>query len=365
MNSVQPDSVVRAEQKLLEAELLRTQEAHQDLDDERKRRTFLVASLVSVIVGVVGYFVSGVYGMRLRYPSLFRWYEAMRREKVQGKGRHNYSLYEVCTAANFAAAHQLFNMLLIWKALHPAAANFLLFTVEYFGEKALKDPKMTLTALHWAGSRDQTGYDRLVGPTGWASTGCAEGRTLEEKQEALIRNWNAGAEQNIWYPLLPQPVDETSKRAFLSVPMIAELFSDSSSTGGAASACDPQAFAMRSKLGQLYDGGLCNVAFEATRDDQSAADLFNSYFSVHANPTASESCDGAASAGAAQGALSGGAMGTVFLQIAGDLIPGKGAALMFRKVIGTIVVSSTAAVAGGVTSAAAAKERCRRDGGAS
>lgn len=358
--NVSMDAVLAAQSMENRATQLETQVSKNALSDDRKHRAFFVAGVASILVGVVCYFASGIYGMKMRYPHLFAWYEGMRRDKVQGAGRHDFSLYQVCTAANFAAAQQLFNLLLVWKDLHPAAANFLLFTIEYFDEKAKKDPKKRLTALHWAGSGAQTGFEKLTGPTGWASTGCATA-TLEQKKETLIANWNRSADENIWYHMLPQPVDASSKRAFLSVPMIAELYSDSATTGGAASACDPESF-RESKLGLLFDGGLCNVAFyEGTKANEDSADLFNDYFAVHDNPNAYESCNGAAAAGAVQGAMSGGMSGLMFLQMAEGALPGPVGIL--TKLAGAGVVAGGMAAASGATSAAAAQARCRRSGG--
>ena len=342
------DSVLRSEAMGNKALRFETQLQKQDLDDERKRRSMTVGIVLTVVVGVVTYFLSGIYGMSRRYPHLFAWYDGMRREKAQGQGRHDFSMYQVCTASDFGAAASMFNLLLIWKALHPAAAQFLMYTVEYYEQKAKADPKQRLTALHWAGSRAQTNYQKLLGPKGWASTGCSTG-TLEQKKATLIKNWNSGAAENLWYDLLPKPVDETGKLAFLSVPMIQELYSDSGTAGGAITACDEDAFAT-SKLGRLFDGGLCNAAFEATSDDASAADLFNEYFAVHDNPTATQSCEGAAQAGAVQGAMSGGMAGAMLIPILGPF--------------GAVLVGVGAAVAGGITSANAAKASCKRSGGA-
>ena len=368
------DSVLRSEAMSNKAVNFGTQLQKQDLDDERKRRSMIVATVLTVVVGVVTYFVSGIYGMSKRYPHLFRWYDAMRSEKVQGQGRHDFSMYQVCTASDFGAAASMLNLLLVWKALHPAAAQFLMYTVEYYEQKAKADPKQRLTALHWAGGRAQTNYQKLLGPKGWASTGCSTG-TLEQKKATLIQNWNSGAAENLWYDLLPKPVDETGKLGFLSVPMIQELYSDSGTTGGAITACDEEGFAT-SKLGRLFDGGLCNAAFKATSDDASAADLFNEYFAVHDNPTASQDCAGAAQAGAVQGAMSGGMAGMMALQMMpfGLGRVAKGASLLARavkfvgpaaiKLGGAATIAGGAAVAGGITSANAAKASCKRSGGA-
>ena len=356
--SVSLDSLKRAESVNTKALTFQAEMGVKDLVDERKRRAFALAAAASVLVGIVSYFVSGIYGMKMRYPRLFRWYDRMRAEKEQGEGRHDFSLYQVCTAANFQAAQQLLNLLLVWRDLRFPPANFLLFTIDYFDRKSASDPKAALTSLHWSGSRAQTKYDKLVGPSGWASTGCATG-TLEQKKATLISNWNAGKDENIWYHMLPKPVDEASKLAFLSVPMIAELYTDSSSSGGSVSACDPETFANDSKLGRLFDGGLCNVAFMSTRSDQASADLFNEYFATHYNASVSQSCNGAASAGGFQGAMSGGMSGLMLLQMMPPL-PGP---LGLLKVGAALAVTAGATAAGAATSAAAAKARCKRDDG--
>lgn len=362
------DRLVKMEDQLVSAEHLGAKIESVTLKDERNWHHYVLFTIVSLVLSIVSFYVSGIRGMRTRYPHLFAWYDAMRKEKVQGKGAHDYSLYQVCTAANYTATQNLLDTLLIWPSLHFAAANFLLYTIEFFrqrtgstktkgGTSGKSEP--FLTSVHWCGSREQTGYSKLTGPDGWASVGCATG-TLEQKKETLIGNWNRSAsEGNPWYTMLPQPVDADSKRAFLSVPIIAELYTDSSSTGGAASACDPASFA-QSKIAQLYDGGLCNVAFVATRANQTSAQLFNEYFSVDDSPQVRPSCSGATAAGATQGAVTGATTG---LMLAG-LIPGAGAIAAAVKVGATVAVSVAAAAAGGATSAAAAKEKCERDDGA-
>lgn len=349
------DSVMRAEEMSNRALNFETQLQKRDLDDERKRRAMIIGIVVSVIVSIVSYFVSGITGMAMRYPDLFDWYRSMKREKVQGQGMHDYSLYQVCTAADFTAAQQLMNLLLIWEDLHEAAAEFLMYTIEYFEIKAAKDPKMRLNALHWSGSGAQTGYEKLLGPTGWASTGCSTG-TLDQKKETLCANWNAGKDENPWYNLLPKPLDDTSKRAFLSIPMIAELWSDSSVTGGAASACDPASFAT-TKIGMLFDGGLCKVAHMSTKSDESAGSLFNSFFATNVDPKATPSCDGAAQAGAFQGATTGAMTGMMMA----TMIPGIG---MYAKVGAALFATAGLGAAGAVTSANAAKAKCKKTGGA-
>lgn len=349
------DSVLRAEGMLHKAYQFETQLQRQDLIDERKRRSFVIGVVLSVLVGIVAYFVTSVYGMKMRYPHLFAWYEAMRNEAVQGRGKHNFGLYQVCVSADYQIAARMLNMLFIWQGyLRQPAANFLMYSIEYFEKWHSQYPhnRSKLTALHWAGSRQQTSFDKLFGPNGWVSTGCSTG-TLEEQKETLIANWNRGRDENIWYYMLPQPVDETSKRAFLSVPMIAELLSDSTKTGGAPSACslkDSDTFAFGAKIGQLFDGGLCNVADLATSANQAAADLFNECFATHDDATPRPSCKGAVSAAATSGSMSGVMTGIML----GQSIEGKSAIFLSTIIMGAL---------GGVTSAAAANQRCNADGG--
>ena len=343
------DSVLRAEDIEAKALSLQTQVEKQDYLDEHKRRRVVVTTVLTIVVSIVTYFVTGVLGMSQRYPHLFRWYNAMRKEKVQGLGMHNFSLYQVCTAAEYEIFQNFMNLIAAWKALSMPAANFLMYTIEYFqrwAEAHADNPRAKLTALHWSGSKEQTQYHKLLNKDGWASTGCATG-TLEQKKETLIRNWNRGKDENIWYWMLPQPVDEDSKQRFLSVPMIAALYSDSSSTGAAASACDPDEFQV-SHLGQLFDGGLCNVAHLATNRDKSSADLFNEYFAIHHNPVAMPSCDGAIRAAATQGGMSGGMTGMML----GDLV-GKE-----NEMIGKLLFGGILALAGGATNAIGKREDC-------
>ena len=351
------DSLLRADRLQQQGIALLDTVAADNLKDQRHAQKMTVAIVCTVVSTVIMYFVTGILGMKSRYPHLFTWYDAMRAEKVQGAGKHDYSLYQVCTAADFTAAQSMLNMLLVWHDLHFAPANFLMFCISYFGDKAKKEPKAKLTALHWAGSRAQTGYEKLLGEKGWASTGCSTA-SLGAKKQNLVNNWNAGKDENIWYHLLPQPTDGASTQAFLSVPMIAELYTDSSK-GGAATTCDADAFAT-SKIAQLYDGGLCNVAFVNTESGTSAGDLFNGYFEVDVNPSVSVSCGGAVAAAATQGATSGAMSGMMLL----GLVPGMKSVSMAYKGIGMLVASGGFAAANAAASGAAAKERCAEQGGA-
>ena len=343
-----------------------------ELRSQRRRHAIIVGTVLTLVVGVVSYFASGIYALRYQYPELFRWYDRMRREKVQGAGRHNYSMYQVVAAANYSAAYAMLNLALVWRNLDFQGANFLMQCVTYFEAKAARDPRAKLTAIHWAGDGTQSNFAKLLGDRGWASTGCAGGATtLEAKQRALVDNWNASKDAgNPWYYLLPQPVDDGGRRAFLSMPMIAELYAADATTHGTDSACNANEFS-QSRIGLLFSGGLCHVAFTETARDESAADIFNKYFEVTAAPAVLPSCRGAAAAGATQGAMSGAMTGLMLV----GMIPGLGpeakagveaaaaARMAFGKALAAIAFGGGAAAVGGITSANAARERCQQQSG--
>jgi hypothetical protein len=322
-----------------------------DAADEARRRLQVRLVVLGLIGGIVMYFVAGIYGLRFRYPHLFDWHDGMRRETTQGQGAHNFSMYHVATAADYTPVSDLLG-LFVWTNLSMPGANFLMMCIEFFAKQAATDPKAKLTALHWAGSGEQTQFAKLGGEKGWASGGCSTG-TVQEKQQTLVANWNRSEKEgNIWYHLLPKPVDATGTQAFLSIPMIQELFSDSQATGGTADACSAS-FEI-SKIGMLFNGGLCYVAFEeGSRSNASAADLFNTFFATHVSVR--QSCDGSARAGFVNGAVS---TGSAMAFLAPMLeVPGgpyvKGAALLAMTVGGGLI--------GGVAQQNADRETCQHE----
>lgn len=325
--------------------------ARQDRTEASTRRKHAVLITLGLVVGVMLYFASGIYGMRWRYPHMFAWHEGMRAAVAAGKqprplGQHAFSMYQVCTAANFTPAQSLMELLLVWKHLSFEGANFVLYTIQHFQIMKQKDKSVELTSLHFAGSGAQTQYEKLLGPKGWASGGCGTD-TLAQRKQTLCDNWNRSAKEgNIWYDLLPKPTDATGRERFLSIPMIRDLYTDSDTTGGAANACDTTSF-FTSRIGMLYSGGICNVAFNATAADDSAAKIFRDYFS--SDISVLQSCGGAASAAAVQGAISTGGMGLCMMGMFEPPIAGA---------IIAAVTTVAGAVAGGVTGAAAAREQC-------
>ena len=159
-----------------------------------------------------------------------------------------------------------------------------------------------------------------------------------------MKNWLASADENIWFHILPQPTDESGRAAWLSIPMIAELYSDNQVTGAAENACDDSFWT--SKIATLFTGGLCGVAYAETSAAQSASDLWREYFASHV--TVRPSCKGEVAAGAAQGAMSLGGTSMMVGMLMGP------AAMAVTSLIGFGVGAAVGAATGG----AAAKEQC-------
>lgn len=327
-----------------------------DATDEARRRMQTRLTVLGVIAGIVMYFVAGVYGLRFRYPHLFKWHDGMRAEATQGQAPHNFSMYHVATAADYTPV-ATFMGLLMWTNLSAPGANFLMMCIEHFARLSAKDPKAKLTALHWAGSGAQTHFDKLGGEKGWASGGCASGGTVEDKKQTLVANWNRSAKEgNIWYHMLPKPVDGAGTDKFLSIPMIQELFSDSKETGGTADACSDGFFI--STIGLLFNGGLCHYAFEeGTRSNASAAELFNRCFAT--SVSVRQSCEGAHTSGVVNGAVSTGSTMAFLVPMMKAPMPGRIGMAMKAGAALTMVVGG--AFIGGAAQGDADRETCQNE----
>lgn len=317
-----------------------------DIADDERQRYITRMIVFGVVLSIIAFFAARIYTMRFRYPHMFRWYDRMRKEKVQGKGMHNFSMSQVATTATYTPVADMMSLLMAWDSINYASANFLMMCIEHFSILQKTEPKAVLTSLHWCGTGNQTLYDKLMGENGWASPGCTATDDAKTKKANLVKNWNASKDENIWYYLLPQPVgDDVDK--FLNIPMIQELWSNSSDTGGTADPCDSSSF-FDSSIAILFDGGLCNVAMKHSESNRSASDLFRIYFA--SDVAVKQSCEGSAKAGAVEGGI-GAAMNGLF---AGTGMGG-----------GTVGIASAGlmAIIGGIagyqTGGDAAKEKCQ------
>lgn len=348
--------------------------AQRDNIAEKKQRRAIFMTVVAIVGGLVAYFATSIYGQAWRYPTAFKWYETHVKthpHSVENTGKRiNYSILQVATACTFVPAQTMMELFLIWPHLRLDCALFLMMSVTHFvrlneqnaqQHVKTKNPYTQFGAIHWIGVGDDSPlYKALLGDKGWASGGCATS-TLESRQQTLVDNWNSGKDQNPWYYLLPQPTDAAGRQAFLSMPMIRELFAQSAVTGGAENACEQTFFT--SKIAMLFSGGLCKVAQYETSSSKSAADIFNMYFATRV--IVEQNCSGAVRAGALSSGVSAGVSGaTMGAMMAGSLKVMVGVVstgpLIALTVGTTLVTGLVTGIAGGLAGAAAAKEQCNQ-----
>tara|TARA_B100000683_G_scaffold202560_1_gene195948 strand:- start:178 stop:1299 length:1122 start_codon:yes stop_codon:yes gene_type:complete len=318
----------------------------------KSAKDWRLATIVS-IVGLISFFFGNIFMRRFQFPDLFAWYDRMSTDKYGGRyGRGAapfYSMYQVTTCMQFAPVGWVLNGLTIWPPLQRNASIFLSLCVSYFLSRGVE-----LTSLHWNGRAAQTNAKMLLGRNGWASSGCMDSLRMDERQQKLIDNWaksnvpdprRPGMKLNIWYDLLPDPYAQRDE--FLNLCMIAQLWNPSiCGKDPLRDACNPQAFAL-STIYQLFDGGLCRIAFnitETAKPQKVFSDLFIG------SPSVAVSCGGSYAAGAASGAS---AAMSAMLPIAA-MNPASGAMIG----IGVAVTAIGTAV-GSVASGNAAKEACK------
>ena len=327
------DDVIRAQKKVLAAETLSTQQARDaEARTERDSRVMTIC-IVLTVVGVVGFFVGHIWVARFRYPAQYAAWQSMEDRGTKGKFVPNYSFYEVATARDYPPVSYAMTIG-IWTNLSRKGALFLLQCLTYF-----KSHKTPLTSLHWCGTAEQTNAQSLLGAIGWA---CASGTNVTEKKQNLVAHWISSRGRNIWYDYFPDP--QTDYTGFLSVPCMQDLYLSED-------ACvNPQDFKAMGHLWALFDGGLCRVAHESTRLDQSSSQLFDYYFQASSTPQ--PTCGGAASSGAISGS-----MGVLSSSLMLMMVPGLGLAEV--AILGG--ASLVAAGAGAGVGYLSAKDTCENN----
>lgn len=336
------------------AALAQSAQQARDIAEDSKRSTFLFrACVATTIASFVLFIVGNIYVQRWKYPALFKWYDEMRKETPQGEATPNYSMYQVVTSAEYTPVAYMLTVG-IWTELDRKGALFLMQTVAYFNEQATTNPKMRLTARHWNGSKRQNraisvGSDvGFLGPNGWgcsapASRSGSASMTLGQRQAALVDQWRASGSENIWYEFYPDTFSDAGYQAFLDVPAIQDLYQSSASDNDASDNSCSNA-GIYGHMYKLYDGGLCAVAFSATKADQSASELFAYYFV--GSPSPKPSCGGVVAQGAVTGATGLGMMSLGLMAIPGI------------RWYYTGFVALAGGIGGGVTGGLAAKDNC-------
>lgn len=337
-------SLSTAESKTVAAEAFLAQQQKINYTKEKASSWHWRLAAILTVVGVVGFVVGNIAIQKYKFPQLFAWHARMRKQKTQGKWPNaNYDFYQICTAMQFQPVATMLNLFTVWPMLPRVGAEFLALCVTNLGDM--------LGPLHWAGTAAQTGAANLLGDKGWASTGCPydSGETIQTMQSNLINNWSGSRADNIWFPLFPDP--RADPDGFLNLCVFKELWK----VGGkacpphgqaVAGMCPGSHVAKSAHIYQLFDGGLCRIAYQATSAYTSGADLFGFFFSG-SKPVRAD-CSAAAAAGAVTGAT--GAASSM-LGVAA-LAPGYG------FIVGATALTVGSAVAGAHFSGAAARETC-------
>ena len=330
------------------------QQTVQRKKDVASSRSWRIATFLTLF-GIVGFFVGNIYIRKYQYPGLFKWYANMRKRKLQGGWKiANYSMYQVTTVMQFEPVGSLLSLFTVWATLPRVGAEFLAKCVTQFGDK--------LTALHWNGTASQTNASMLIGDTGWASCGCGgtneEGGTALVRKNKLLQNWKesgavvdkAGEPANIWYDIFPDPF--VNPTGFWNLCVFREIWEpDGSECAGAGTVenmCEGDNEMYKSShIWQLFDGGLCKVAYKVADTQTSSQELYAYYFDQA--PEVPMSCGASYAAGAVSGATS---ACSSMLAVAA-IAPGPG------FIIAAMGLTATASVAGAITGGAAAKEACR------
>lgn len=323
--------------------------------DKTSSRNWRIATILTIL-GLVGFFAGNIYIRRFQYPALFKWYDSMKKENVQGAAKiANYDMYQVTTVMQFEPVGHILSLFTIWTVLPRAGAEFLTQCVTAFGDK--------LTSLHWCGTAAQTNAESLIGNSGWGSSGCPnQGLTAEQLKSNIINNWansgtqkNAdGSPKNIWFDIFTDPREHPD--TFTNLCVIKELWEPDGSQcpggGTIVEMCtgDNQSY-KQSHLWMLFDGGLCNVAFQHTDTEISGQGLFDYYFM--SPPVVPINCGGSYAAGAVSGAT--GAASSML----GVAAMATGPAFLIASVGLTVGAGVAGAVAGGMAN----KEGCENKAG--
>lgn len=350
----------KMEKQAEQIEIMHAEQATHNLmliEREKERDQKFKIALFYTIFSVFMFIFGNIYVQRYKFPLHFKWWDVHKFRKpdfknnkivktdtpIEGKGRWQYSMYQVVVAALYPSMHSLLNAFTIYQSLDNNGAIFLMKCISFFESNEKTTGK--LSVIHWCGSKEQSLAGNLFKcPNGWLSAGKVSGeQTFNQRRETVKKNWIRSKKQgNIWYDFFPDPA--INSFAFFDVPIIKNMV-DRYETCGDTGA---ESF---SGLYRLYDGGLCAVAADV-KITQSASDLFRFYFGESASYR--PSCAGAAAQGAVNGAAATG-MSSLGMMDMGAGFAAKGAGPFMGFVL---AVSAAGAIAGGVAGGAAAKEAC-------
>lgn len=314
MDLVEDQTRVEQIQAMMQARRNKTQ-----LDETRKFRFTAIA----IVVGIIIFFVKGIYTSVNQYPNLKRWWENAntKLERYHRKGSNiiygrnaegrilvpsesimrgsnegasaNINIYQVCTTVDYPMVASFMQLLLVWKSLDRKGALFIRNCIQKF-EVENADTMMTdkkegyLNLLHFQGSCTDYMKNKFLknNDPGTFLDSTLSGREITK--ESAWESWVLSAlNGNIWYDIFPKNADD-----FAKVPIIDSMIGSFVGSGSAAEL----------NFANLMNGGLINVARQETDMTETANQLFSKYFgSVPAK--LKPDCDARKVDGAINGAL--------------------------------------------------------------
>ena len=312
-------------------------------NEQEQRRFSRRVTIAWTLGSIVFFFVGTIWAQRDKFEREFAWWDRARGGAAP-EGARRFSLYQVAIASFYTSVQERLNALTVWTELSQQGALFLLKAVAHFEQRERTAGALTL--LHWAGSAQQLGADRLFAPRGAWLLPCGDlAATGADRRRQLRDNWIASRDENPWFLFLPDPRADDDGRAFFSVPVIEEVLT--------ADPCGPVA---QMGIFHLFDGGLCGVA--ARDQNASALQLFRRYFG--ANVTVAPTCYGLAEAAVA-GAATAGSMSAAFgetIEYAGAGRLGGLGARQARVGLATVGATLVGGLAGSQFAEARRQEQC-------
>jgi len=319
---------------------------------------------VSILTGLVLFFVKTIYMSIENYPVLRTWWDEAHRDPARylkwgavvpnardsaggilsvamgtvnegtGPGKSTgVTMRQVATVIDRYPIAVVANLLLTWKNLSRKGALFLRACIKYFEVDNPQTRRRVngagrLNLLHFQGQL----ADYMSGdwtPERMISNAASTGDSNMITRESLWKSWQASAMNgNIWYDLFPQTADGLAK-----VPLMNCLIG---STAGSNISAEMD-------FRSLVNGGLVNVATVETSQGESVNALLGKCFGSLPQGMAGD-CAAQKRSGAVDGALGMGMVGPGFM----GMIPGPVIVLM------TIGGAAAGAIVGG----AAAEESC-------
>ena len=88
----------------------------QRVKDKASSRNWRIATILTLL-GIVGFIAGNIFIRKYQYPALFKWYDNMRKETVQGNYKHDYSMYQVTTVMQFEPVGYMLSFATVWESL--------------------------------------------------------------------------------------------------------------------------------------------------------------------------------------------------------------------------------------------------------